>query len=181
MATFTQRVTTSLSLISIIFSLIGCSNDEIEKQEKSTMETFDLITFFSGQTHGSGFLQDRSGKIIRTFEVLTVGTFDDESGTLKETFTWNDGEIENRTWTLNRTSETEWSGRAPDVVGVASGVVIGDVLRWSYTLTIKVEGKKMNFKFDDQMWISKTGTMVNHAKFSKFGVHLGDVVVSFSK
>jgi hypothetical protein len=55
------------------------------------------------------------------------------------------------------------------------------VLRWSYTLTIKVEGKKMNFKFDDQMWISKTGTMVNHAKFSKFGVHLGDVVVSFSK
>ncbi|HBZ17973.1 MAG TPA: hypothetical protein DEO41_01110, partial [Betaproteobacteria bacterium] len=146
MATFTQRVITSLSLISIIFSLIGCSNDEIEKQEKSTMETFDLITFFSGQTHGSGFLQDRSGKIIRTFEVLTVGTFDDESGTLEETFTWNDGEIENRTWTLNRTSDTGWSGRAPDVVGVASGVVIGDVLRWSYTLTIKVGGKKMNFK-----------------------------------
>ena len=181
MATFTQRVTTSLSLISIIFSLIGCSNDEIEKQEKSTMETFDLITFFSGQTHGYGFLQDRSGKIIRTFEVLTVGTFDDESGMLEETFTWNDGEIENSTWTLNRTSDTGWSGRAPDVVGVASGVVIGDVLRWSYTLTIKVGGKKMNFKFDDQMWISKTGTMVNHAKFSKLGIHLGDVVVSFSK
>ena len=40
---------------------------------------------------------------------------------------------------------------------------------------------KINFKFDDQMWLSESGVMVNHAKFSKFGIHLGDVVVSFSK
>ncbi|MBT6411038.1 MAG: DUF3833 family protein, partial [Betaproteobacteria bacterium] len=54
-------------------------------------------------------------------------------------------------------------------------------LRWSYTLTLKVGGKNINLKFDDQMWMSETGVMVNHAKFSKFRVHLGDVVVSFQK
>tara|TARA_B110000483_G_scaffold47621_1_gene59342 strand:+ start:1339 stop:1884 length:546 start_codon:yes stop_codon:yes gene_type:complete len=181
MVTFTQRIISSLSIIFVIASLIGCSNEQAAQQERNTMAAFDLVTFFSGKTKGSGFVQDRSGKIIRTFEVLTVGTFDDISGTLEETFTWNDGEVENRTWTLNRISETEWSGSAPDVVGIASGIIIEDVLRWSYTLTLKVGDKKLNFKFDDQMWISKTGVMVNHAKFSKFGIHLGDVVVSFSK
>ena len=67
------------------------------------MTTFDLVDFFSGTTIGSGFVQDRSGEIIRTFEVVTTADFNNDSGTLKEVFTWNDGEIENRTWTLSRT------------------------------------------------------------------------------
>ena len=123
----------------------------------------------------------RSGEIIRTFEVITVGDFNNDAGTLKETFSWNDGEVENRTWTLKRISENEWSGKAPDVIGTATGTINNDKLRWSYTLTLKVRGKKINLKFDDQMWMSETGVMVNHAKFSKFGLHLGDVVVSFHK
>jgi hypothetical protein len=164
-----------------MLTVIGCSHEETPKQDINTMETFDLVDFFSGKTQGSGFVQDRSGEIIRTFEVITAGEFNNDKGTLKETFTWNDGEIENRIWTLNRIGEREWSGTAPDVVGNAKGTVKNDKLRWSYTLTLKVGGKNINLKFDDQMWMSETGVMVNHAKFSKFGLHLGDVVVSFRK
>ena len=181
MATFTNRIKISLTVFSLMFTLFGCSNEETPKQGINTMTTFDLVDFFSGNTRGSGFVQDRSGKIIRTFEVITVGDFNNDAGTLKETFSWNDGEIENRTWTLKRISKNEWSGTAPDVIGTAFGTINNDKLRWSYTLTLKVGGKNINLKFDDQMWMSETGVMVNHAKFSKFGLHLGDVVVSFHK
>ena len=181
MASFTHRIKTSLTVCSLMLTVIGCSHEETPKQDINTMKTFDLIDFFSGKTQGSGFVQDRSGEIIRTFEVITAGDFNNDTGTLKETFTWNDGEIENRIWTLNRIGEREWSGTAPDVVGNARGTVKNDKLRWSYTLTLKVGGKNVNLKFDDQMWMSETGVMVNHAKFSKFGLHLGDVVVSFRK
>ena len=181
MASFTHRIKTSLTVFFLMLTVIGCSHEETPKQDINTMEIFDLVDFFSGKTQGSGFVQDRSGEIIRTFEVITAGEFNNDKGTLKETFTWNDGEIENRIWTLNRISEREWSGTAPDVVGNAKGTVKNDKLRWSYTLTLKVGGKNVNLKFDDQMWMSETGVMVNHAKFSKFGLHLGDVVVSFRK
>ncbi|MDA1332359.1 MAG: DUF3833 family protein [Proteobacteria bacterium] len=181
MAILTHQITASLALVSFILSLIGCSHEETLKQDINNMTTFDLVNFFSGSTQGSGFVQDRSGEIIRTFEVATVGTFNNDSGTLQETFTWNNGEVENRTWTLSRNGETEWSGLAPDVVGTASGKITNDKLRWSYTLTLNVGGKRINLKFDDQMWVSETGVLVNHAKFSKFGFHLGDVVVSFRK
>ena len=181
MASFTHRIKTSLTVFSLMLTVIGCSHEETPKQDINTMKTFDLVDFFSGKTQGSGFVQDRSGEIIRTFEVITAGDFNNDTGTLKETFTWNDGEIENRIWTLNRIGEREWSGTAPDVVGNARGTVTNDKLRWSYTLTLKVGGKNVNLKFDDQMWMSETGVMVNHAKFSKFGLHLGDVVVSFRK
>jgi hypothetical protein len=113
--------------------------------------------------------------------VITIGNFVDGSGTLQETFSWNDGEIEERIWTLSSEENNKWSGEASDVIGTAEGEVIGDTLRWSYTLVLKVGSKKINFKFDDQMWLSESGVMVNHAKFSKFGIHLGDVVVSFNK
>ena len=181
MASFTHRIKTSLTVFSLMLTVIGCSHEETPKQDINTMKTFDLVDFFSGKTQGSGFVQDRSGEIIRTFEVITVGDFNKEAGILKETFTWSDGEIENRIWTLNRIGEREWSGTAPDVVGNARGTVKNDKLRWSYTLTLKVGGRNVNLKFDDQMWMSETGVMVNHAKFSKFGLHLGDVVVSFRK
>lgn len=181
MVIFMLRIRTSFALISLMLTLIACSNENTPKQDINTMTTFNLVDFFSGNTLGSGFVQNRSGEIIRTFEVVTTGDFNNDSGTLKEVFTWSDGEIENRVWTLKRIGENEWSGSAPDVVGTASGEIKNDKLRWSYTLTLKVGGKNINLKFDDQMWISKTGVMVNHAKFSKFGLHLGDVVVSFRK
>ncbi|MDC1311572.1 DUF3833 domain-containing protein [Burkholderiales bacterium] len=176
-----SRISTNLALVTLLFTLIGCSSEVISKQDVNTMKTFDLVEFFSGDTLGSGFVQDRSGEITRTFEVVTVGVFNNDSGTLKETFTWNDGEVEERIWTLNQIQKNEWSGTAPDVIGTAKGKIKDDKLRWSYTLKLKVDGKNINLKFDDQMWMSHTGVMVNHAKFSKFGVHLGDVVVSFRK
>ncbi|MDG2201856.1 MAG: DUF3833 family protein [Burkholderiales bacterium] len=181
MVTSIQQKKIYLLLACISILSIGCTNEEPTLKDNNNMASFDLVDFFSGKTQGSGFVQDRSGKIIRSFEVITIGNFVDGSGTLQETFTWNDGEIEERIWTLNSEENDKWSGEASDVIGTAEGEVIGDTLRWSYTLVLKVGSKKINFKFDDQMWLSESGVMVNHAKFSKFGIHLGDVVVSFNK
>ena len=181
MPTFTGKRTFKLLLAAILSVLLGCSDSNQITNDENKMHTFDLAEFFDGTTKGTGFIQDRSGAIIRTFNLEVIGQFSNSKGSLKETFFWNDGEIEHRTWNLEKTSETEWIGTAHDVVGKATGIISEDKLRWSYTLTLNVSDRKINFKFDDQMWISETGVLVNHAKFTKFGIHLGDVVVSFSK
>lgn len=164
-------------------ALIACSPTENKKEDKIDMTNFNLAEFFSGDVSAVGFVQDRSGKIIRTFTADVNGKFTPTglTGTLDETFKWSDGEVEKRTWTLKRTSDTSWVGSADDVVGEAVGTITEDKLRWSYTLTLNVKNRAINFKFDDQMWLSKEGVLVNHAKFSKLGIHLGDVVVSFTK
>ena len=48
-------------------------------------------------------------------------------------------------------------------------------------LALPVNGKVWNVSMDDWMYLMDGRTMLNRAAMSKFGVHLGDVTLSFVK
>ncbi|HYF58907.1 MAG TPA: DUF3833 family protein, partial [Burkholderiaceae bacterium] len=52
---------------------------------------------------------------------------------------------------------------------------------WRYTLALDVDGTVWNVDFDDWMFLVDERTMLNRATMSKFGLRLGDVLLSFTK
>jgi hypothetical protein len=141
----------------------------------------DLKTYFNGELVAHGVFSDRSGKVVRRFEVQMTGTWSGSQGTLDERFTYSDGKTERRVWRLTDEGNGRWSGRADDVVGVAEGRAAGNALNWRYTLRLPVDGSVYEMQFDDWMFLMDERVMLNKAVMSKFGIRLGEVTLAFYK
>jgi hypothetical protein len=68
-----------------------------------------------------------------------------------------------------------------DVVGVAEGQTKGNAFNWRYTLALPVDGTVLNVQMDDWMYLMNDRVMLNKARMTKLGVHLGDVTLSFAR
>jgi hypothetical protein len=141
----------------------------------------DLRSYFDGDIDAWGVFQDRSGKVVRRFTVKMKGTWNGDTGTLDEDFLYSDGKKEKRIWTIRKLPQGRYVGTAADVVGEAQGVASGNALNWRYTLALNVDGSVWNVDFDDWMYLVDERTMLNRATMSKFGVRLGEVLLSFTK
>ncbi len=170
-----------IALLALVAAaLVGCASPT-PADYAAERPVLDLKTYFNGELVAHGLFTDRSGKVVRRFTVQMTGTWIGAQGTLDERFTYSDGKIERRVWRLTDEGGGRWSGRADDVVGVAEGRAAGNALNWRYTLALPVDGKVWDVQFDDWMYQMDERVMLNKAVMSKFGVHLGDVTLSFYK
>jgi hypothetical protein len=143
--------------------------------------TLDLKTYFNGTVDAWGMFQDRSGKVIKRFTVVMHCSWDGDTGTLDEDFTYSDGTTQKRVWTLKKVGENRYIGTAGDVIGEADGRTGGNTLNWKYVLALPVDGKVYHVNFDDWMYQMDENVMLNRAVMSKFGIRLGEVTLSFRK
>ena len=159
----------------------GCASAPTPADYANEKPLLDLKSYFNGEMTAHGLFSDRSGKVVRRFTVQLTGAWNGNQGTLDERFTYSDGKTERRVWKLTDEGNGRWTGRADDVVGVAEGRSAGNALNWRYTLSLPVDGKVYEVQFDDWMYLMDKQVMLNKAAMSKFGVHLGDVTLSFYK
>ncbi|MEH6455962.1 MAG: DUF3833 domain-containing protein [Cocleimonas sp.] len=149
------------------------------KQNQPSLTLFD---YFEGETRGWGIFQDRSGNLKRQFVVNIIGTINEKGQlVLVEDFVWTDGEISQRIWTISKEGENKFSGTASDVVGKAEGESAGNAFHWQYVMNLAVKDKTYKVSFDDWMFLQEDGVLLNRAKMSKFGITLGEVIISFKK
>ena len=161
-------------------TLVGCAGPA-PSDYAAQKPVLDLKTYFNGELTAHGIFTDRQGKVARRFSVQMTGTWQGKEGVLDERFTYSDGTTERRVWKLTDEGGGRWSGRADDVLGVAQGVAAGNALNWRYTLKLPVDGKVYEVQFDDWMYLMDDRVMLNKAAMSKFGIHLGEVTLSFYK
>lgn len=161
--------------------LTACASPVTPADYANEKPTLDLQQYFNGTLDAWGIFQDRSGKVVKRFAVVMRATWDGDVGTLDEDFTYSDGSKQKRVWTLRKVAPDRYIGTAPDVVGEAVGTTAGNVLHWEYVLALPVDGTVYNVKFSDWMYLMDERVMLNRAAMSKFGVHLGDVTLSFAK
>jgi hypothetical protein len=141
-----------------------------------------LEQYFDGTLRAHGQFQDRFGTVRRRFEVAIEGDWDGETLTLVEDFVYEDGETEQRVWTLRKTGPDTWAGTAPGVIGEAAGEVRGDVFNWRYTIDLPVgDGETFRATFDDWMWRLDEDRLLNRAYMSRFGVGIGEVIIFFER
>ena len=104
-----------------------------------------------------------------------------DEGVLDEAFRYSDGTQQRRVWHLRQLPDGRYTGHADDVIGEAAGRQLGNAFRWNYTLSLPVDGRPLEVQMDDWMYLMSERVVLNKAAMSKFGVHLGDVTLSFTK
>lgn len=161
-------------------ALQGCASQKLVAyaDEKPTL---DLRQYFNGTLDAWGIFQDRSGQIVRRFSVVMVCSWEGDAGTLDERFQYSDGKTEQRIWHLQRHAGGRYTGTAADVVGPANGQTRGNAFNWQYTLRLPVDGTTYEVQLDDWMYLIDDRVMLNRARMSKFGFHLGDLTLSFTR
>ena len=160
--------------------LAGCAGVQVSDYAKEK-PALDLRTYFNGKIDAWGIFQDRSGKVVKRFHVVIDGSWQGDTGTLDENFEYSDGTKQRRVWTLKRQADGNYIGTAADVVGEARGEIAGNALRWRYVMALDVDGTVYNVDFDDWMYQIDDKVMLNRSAMSKFGIHLGDVTLSFTR
>ena len=168
------------SAISLTPLLSGCAAQQIDDYA-TEKPVLDLRTYFNGTLDAYGVFSDRSGKVVRRFTVLMLCTWQGDHGTLDEDFSYSDGTRQKRIWHLTRLADGSYTGRADDVVGIASGQQRGNAFHWTYTMALPVDGTVYEVQFDDWMYLVNERVMLNKAEMRKFGVRLGEVTLSFTK
>jgi Protein of unknown function (DUF3833) len=167
-------------LVLATVGLSGCASQSIDRY-RDEKPVLDLRRYFNGTLDAHGVFTDRSGTVLRRFTVLMQCRWQGDNGELDELFTYSDGTRERRVWRLTRHADGRYTGRADDVVGEAQGQERGNAFHWTYTLALPVDGKVWEVQFDDWMYLVDDQVMLNRARMSKFGIHLGDVTLSFRK
>ena len=137
--------------------------------------------YFAGETKGYGIIFTRGGEVRRQFVVEMHGKQNDDVFTLDEYFTFLDGERLTRQWNVRRLDEHNYDATASDDVRAGQGRQFGSVVRWSYVLQVPVKGSTYNITMDDWMYLQEDGVMINRTKMSKFGIGVGEMVITFRK
>lgn len=165
--------------IAALAALAGCATPDIAHYKAAT-PVLDIASYFNGTIDGWGMFQDRSGKVVRRFTVRIDAKWDGDRGTLDEHFVFDDGEKQNRVWTLVRDGD-RFTGTAGDVVGTGTGVQQGNAFNLRYVLALPVDGRTWHVDMDDWMWTVDGATVLNRTRMSKFGFRLGEVTLAFRK
>ena len=162
------------------WALTGCASPT-PADYASQSPKLDLKQYLNGKLLAHGIVTDRGGKVLQRFTVKMTGTWVGDTGTLDERFTYSDGRQETRIWTLQRGADGRYTGRAADVLGEAVGQAGGNAFNWRYTLLLPVDGRTWEVQFDDWMFLVDEQVMLNRAVMSKFGIRLGEVLLSFQR
>lgn len=169
-----------LWLTGLLCTLLGC-HSVTPDQYKNEKPTLRLEDYFNGQVEGWGYFQNRSGVVSKRFKVVMQGQWQANHGTLDEKFYWSDGTQSSRVWTVTINADGSYRGTASDVEGESFGSTGGNAMQWRYQLRLPVDGKEYVVAFDDWMYLQEDGILLNHSKMSKWGFHLGDIVIAFRK
>ncbi len=166
----------------LLFLLIGCSGNNMKPSDfKNQKPRLIIEDYLTGNVKAWGILQNRFGKVTRQFSADLNGKWDGQQLILDEKFNWNDGEVQNRKWKINKIDDHNYEGTAEDVVGKAKGYSYGPAFKFEYVLVVPVKGREINITFDDWIFKQDDKVAINRAIMTKFGIKVAELTVVFVK
>lgn len=163
--------------------LTGCASPS-PADYAAERPTLSLRDYFNGRIEAHGMFQNRSGKVVKRFDVTMDCSWsgpNNENGVLDESFVYSDGTTQRRIWKLKALPDGRFTGTADDVVGTAQGEQRGNAFQWRYTLKQPVGDSVYEVQMDDWMYLMNGRVMLNRAAMSKFGIRVGEVTLAFDK
>ncbi len=144
---------------------------------------FALEDFFAGEGKAWGIFQDRFGNVRKQFVADTRGTWDPAQNelTLTESFTYDDGSQEERTWNITKLGDTRYRAETDGLVGSAEIQAHGNAVNLRYRMTIPINGKPVALDFDDWMFRQGADMVIDRAIVTKWGFQIGTLIISFQR
>ena len=166
--------------VAVIASLAGCGSQVLDDYAAETPR-LDLREYLNGPLTASGIFFDYAGRADLRFIVDMDGSWNGNTGTLSERFHYSDGQTDERIWTIRFTDDQRFTATAHDVVGEATGGQKGNAAMMKYRLRIPRDGKEVVVSMEDWLYLQEDGTLINRSKMRKFGLSVGELVVTFRK
>ncbi|NBX02573.1 MAG: DUF3833 domain-containing protein [Alphaproteobacteria bacterium] len=165
----------------VAFLLSGCDGATTEDYANQKPK-MDIREYFNGPIEAWGVLYTFTGKADLQFYATMQGSWDGNSGTLKEHFTYSDGRVDERTWKITIIDDHHFTATAGDVVGVAKGSQHGNTVNMKYVLDAKrSSGGSIKLTMDDWMYRVDDKMIINRIKMKKFGLAVSELVVTMRK
>ena len=166
----------SVVLVVVVGALLGCTSVRVTDYADKT-PVFQVEQFFQGNLSAHGIVKDRGGRVIRHFNATIAASWANGVGTLVEDFTFDDGEIQRRIWTLKPDGTGRYTGTAGDVVGEGKLQQSGNSVFLDYSLRLPYRGSEVDVRVDDRMYLVSPDILINESSLSKFGVRVGNLVL----
>lgn len=161
--------------------MFGCKCEGNAEFYGETKPALDFETYFDGPVKAWGLVQDRRGRVTRRFDIDMVGRWNGDTGTLEEKFTYYDGKINDRVWTLRKLADNRYEGTAADIKGKATGETFGFASQLYYRLQLPVGDKTYLIDFDDRLFLMNDGVVINRTYLRKFGFKVGELTIFMQK
>lgn len=168
------------AIIGVLIMLSSCSANTLEYYKETTPKA-DIKEYFNGPIKAWGIVQDWRGRVVTRFDVEMLGTWQGDTGTLREDFTYYDGKKQERVWTIKKLADGSYEGTAPDILDKATGATSGSAARWNYVMDLPVDGTTYRIRFDDWMWVMNDGVLVNRSYLKKFGITVSELTIFMQK
>ena len=173
-----------ISLLLLALALTGCSGIEIQ-QYKNNQPKLILNEFFNGELSAHGIVKNRSGEVIRYFNVTMTGSWNEQGvGLLEEKFIFDDGEIQYRTWTFSPVTinnTTQYIAKANDTVNPVPVAITGNAFFMDYDLIIDYKGDDLEVNIADKMYLISDTVIINESVMTKYGIEVGYITLTILK
>lgn len=180
-----KKLNTILLTILTALVLTACSSVDINSYQMNEPKLV-LHEFFNGNLTAHGIIKNRSGEVIRYFNVTMTGTWDENGvGTLAEKFIFNDNSVEYRTWVFTPIDSSElnqqYSAKANDTLAPSLINISGNAFFMNYDLLINYQGDDIDVNIDDKMYLVDESTIINESVMSKYGFEVGYITLIIIK
>lgn len=168
-------------LCAMMIGLAGCSSTSIDTYADNE-PTFKPQDFFDGELVAHGVLKDYSGEVTRYFSAELKGSWDSNGvGTLEEWFVFDDGERQERVWTLTPNDDGSYTANAGDVVGPGTLTTAGNALFMKYVLRVPYDGDTIDLTVDDRMYLVTPDVLINESAMTKFGIEVAHLTLTIRR
>lgn len=174
----------TITFLFFMFSFLSSCNNNLVKNYQANEPKLDIRQYLNGKIKAYGILENRNGEITRRFTVDMIGTWQGNKGKLEEFFIFDDGEETSRIWYIEFTDEHNFTAKAADVIGHATGSQYGNALQMAYVLDLVIDKeKKLKYKvkLDDWMYLIDENILVNKSTIKKFGISFAKLTIFFQK
>lgn len=137
-----------------------------------TRSTVALEDFFTGRLQGWGVTIGRLGGLRNRFTLQAEGAWNPQRRilSLKETYVFDDGHIDELDWRIIKDSDNRYEGFEDRIFGSARGLQDFAEFRWKYRRAVtRRNGSPMRLGFDDRFFFHDRDHMTAYASLTKFG------------
>ncbi|WP_240503689.1 MULTISPECIES: DUF3833 domain-containing protein [Pseudoalteromonas] len=162
--------------------ITGCGVNIDANRYQNIAPQFDPFMFFDGKVKAWGLVQNRSGEMVQRFTVKIDGTVKGDTLTLDEVFHYEVGQgVTHRVWKISAKGKSQLQGSAQDILGIATGQLAGNAMRWQYEMDLPVDDTSYTVQFDDWIWAFEDNTIINRSYIKKFGIVMAEVTIFMQK
>jgi len=142
---------------------------------------FDIREELQGDILCEGVIYGPLGKISSRFCADMKVSWEGNVGRMTERFVYDNGDIQDRAWTLTVGNDGSVKANADDVVGTGIGQIAGPSFLMNYKLQLPKASGGHVLDAVDWMYLVENGSIINRSQFRKYGIKVAEIVATMRR